>query len=198
MENDLKMLLYFCRLAFERRLVFGSGGNISVRNGKNILVTPAGYSIGSLTGDVISKMDMDGVLLEGAKPSKETVMHLECYRRRDDVNAIVHVHPTYAVAVSCLKELDYECAMPIYTPGYNVSVGRLQVVGYAPPGSRELAEMAADVLSRRNSVMLANHGIVTVGSGLQSAYNIAEEIEGNAHQYWLLGNNGRALPQLKD
>jgi len=198
LKNDLETLLYFCRLAFERRLVCGSGGNISVRSGKYILITPTGYSIGALTGDVISKMEMDGALLGGGKPSKEFGMHLACYHCRNDVNAIVHVHPTYAVAVSCLKDSDCECAMPIYTAGYNARVGKLPIVQYAPPGSAELAAMTADIISQRDSVMLANHGIVTVGSELQSAYNIAEEIEENAHQYWLLGSSGRVLPASKD
>ena len=133
-----------------------------MRSGKYILITPTVYSIGALTGDVISKMEMDGALLGGGKPSKEFGMHLACYHCRNDVNAIVHVHPTYAVAVSCLKDSDCECAMPIYTAGYNARVGKLPIVQYAPPGSAELAAMTADIISQRDSVMLANHGIVTV------------------------------------
>jgi ribulose-5-phosphate 4-epimerase/fuculose-1-phosphate aldolase len=194
LKNDIETLLYYCRLAFDRRLIYGSGGNISVRSGEYFLITPTGYSLGALTENIISKIDMDGNLLGGEKPSKESGMHLACYKRRNDVNAIVHVHPTYAVAVSCLKDLDCGCVMPIYTAGYNARVGKLPIIKYAPPGSAELAAMTADIISRRNSVMLANHGIVTVGSDLHSAYGIAEEIEQNAHQYWLLGNNGRALP----
>jgi Ribulose-5-phosphate 4-epimerase and related epimerases and aldolases len=197
MSDTTRLLLEFCRRAHDKNFVSGSGGNISVRDGDDILITPTGRNLGLLTEQDIVRMRPDGSVVGGGKPSQEWRMHCLCYARRD-VESVVHVHSVHVSAVSCM-ELDPVCAMPVYTPGYSVRVGKLPVVPYYRPGSEDLAAAVAPIIAGtpsfpgRNSVLLANHGMLSVGPSLEKAFNLTEEIEENAQIFLLLGRGGRAL-----
>lgn len=195
MSNILavKKLVDLCHHVHDRGMVSGSGGNISFRMGEDYLITPTGRSLGFINENEIVKLNSDGTYDGNIKPSKEYLMHLNCYKERPECNVVVHVHSVYAVAVSCLQELDWECAMPIFTPGYALRVGKLPVVPYFRPGSANLADVVKNVISSRNSVLLANHGFVTVGATAEEAMGIAEEIEENAKLFLLLKNNANPL-----
>lgn len=188
--------LELCHSFHRRGFVSGTGGNVSVRCGKQFLITPSGVSLRSLRKDDLVLLSQDGTFFckQAHLPSKEWRMHLECYQR-SDVNAVVHVHSTYATAVSCLKELDPGCAMPVYTPGYGLRVGALKAVAYERPGSEELARLAGQVIRTSNSVIMKNHGILAVGAALTQAADLIEEIEENAHLMLLLGQVGNALTE---
>ena len=161
-----------------------------------IVITPTGESLGTLREEDLAAIDFDGSPLGAGKPSKEWRMHSSCYRRTD-VNVVFHVHSIYSVAVSCLKQLDLDCAMPIYTPGYAVRVGRLPAVPYFPAGSAELAEKVSDVIATRDSVLLANHGVLAVGSSFDQAFNYLDEIESNARLHLILNGHGTALDEAQ-
>ena len=104
-------LVNLARSLFERGYSVGGAGNISVRLGNNrFLVTPTGSALGRLKSDDLSVLDLDGNLLEGKKPSKESVFHLAMYQRNPECNAIVHLHSTYLTALSCLENLNPENA----------------------------------------------------------------------------------------
>lgn len=186
-------LVGVCHKVHDRGMVSGSGGNISVRIGDHVLITPTGRALGALKPEELVKTDLQGNVLGPGKPSKEHYLHLACYLERPEITTVVHVHSVYAVAVSCLRNLDFSVTMPVYTPGYRVRVGHLPCVSYYKPGSPELARSVREVIKTRNSVLLANHGVVTVGTALEEALNIAEEIEENAHLTLLLGERGRPL-----
>jgi 3-dehydro-4-phosphotetronate decarboxylase len=160
--------------------------------GDRIVITPTGGCLGTLREEDLAAIDFSGSLIGAAKPSKEWRMHLSCYRRAD-VNAVFHVHSIYSVAISCLKQIDLACAMPIYTPGYAVRVGRLPAVPYLPAGSAELAEKVGDVIATRDSVLLANHGVLAVGSSFAQAFNCLDEIESNARLHAILAGRGTVL-----
>ena len=106
---------------------------------------------------------------------------------------ILHLHSLYATAVSCLKTLNREQAIPIFTPGYGKRVGALPAVAYMRPGSQGLAEEVSAVIAERNSVLLQNHGMVVAGETVEQALGLAEEIEAEARMYLLLGERGREL-----
>jgi ribulose-5-phosphate 4-epimerase/fuculose-1-phosphate aldolase len=193
-EFSVRKFLRFCQMIQEKGLVSGSGGNVSYRTDDGgVMITPTGRSFEMLGEDDIVVMDMEGGSSHPLKPSKEYLLHTCCYRVRPEIRCVVHVHSVYVVALSCLKNLDYQCAAPVYTPGYGARVGELEALPYMEPGSPELAGRVKDVITRRNSVLLANHGLVTVGENCEKALNLAEEIEENAQLYFLLKDEGRDL-----
>jgi ribulose-5-phosphate 4-epimerase/fuculose-1-phosphate aldolase len=193
-SNDIESFLQLCHRVYEKDLVRGAGGNVSIRAGDRILISPTGRCLGVVDeGDVV-QLALDGTVVGAGQPSKEWQMHLGCYRR-EDVRAVVHVHSAYAVGVACLKDLDRDCAMPVYSPGYAVRVGKLPAVSYMPPGSQELASSVAAAIAGRNSVLLVNHGVVAVGTSADQAFDIAEEIEENARLHFILDGRGRALDE---
>lgn len=142
-------------------------------------------------------MDGSYTCPNGGIPSKEWRMHLACYRARPDVSALVHVHSSNAVAVSCMKDADSSCAIPVYTPGYSMRVGELPILPYMTPGSVELCDHVFPLIAERNSVLLANHGPLAVGRSMEEALNIIEEIEDEAKLFLLLGDRGIAMTKAQ-
>ncbi|MDR2604716.1 MAG: class II aldolase/adducin family protein [Desulfovibrio sp.] len=194
--NDFEQrqkLLQLCGQVCAKGLVCGSGGNISIRCGGDILITPTGRNLGALSENDMVRMRPDGSVYGGCVPSRELHMHCRCYARAD-VACVVHVHSAYATALACLP-LDPLCAVPVYTPGYAMSVGKLPVLPYLRPGSEDLADMAGKVIAGRNSVLLAKHGVLTVGNNTEQALNIAEEIEENARIFFILAGRGSGLTE---
>ncbi|HWP50656.1 MAG TPA: class II aldolase/adducin family protein, partial [Clostridia bacterium] len=195
-EKVVSVFIDMCRRIHALGFVSGPGGNISMRCDDAIMITPSGYSLGSIHKNDVIYLSMDGRWHSGAdvKPSKEWRMHLGCYQR-EDVNAVVHVHSVYAVAASCLKNANPACALPIYTPGYGTRVGKLPMLPYMLPGSEALAQQVIPVIQVRNSVLMANHGTLAVGSTLETAFNLVDEIEENAKLRFILGDEGVALSE---
>jgi ribulose-5-phosphate 4-epimerase/fuculose-1-phosphate aldolase len=191
----LREFLHLCRQVYDKGFVSGSGGNISARIGNNFIITPTGRNIGTLVEKDIVRMSFSGNVLGEGNPSKEWRMHCRCYER-DDVAWVVHAHTIYATAVSCLP-VDSNCAMPVFTPGYSVRVGKLPVAPYLRPGSEELAEWTGKVIAARNSLLMANHGLITVGGTAEQALNLTEEIESNARLFFILSGRGAAMTEAQ-
>lgn len=189
-EEKLHHLINVSHQAYLKGFTGGSGGNVSIRDGEYFYVSSTGTFLGSLVQEDFSCMDMEGNIIKGGKPSKEYVMHLECYRRRPDIQCIFHLHPLYSIAATCRPNIDYSCGMPVYTPGYALRINDIPVIPYFTPGSLELALKVAAVLEKRDSVLLQNHGVVVAGKDPSSVFGIAEEIEENAHISVILGNQG--------
>ena len=162
---------------YRRGLSPGSSGNISVRMEDNWLVTPTNSSLGNLNPGNLSKLDWDGNLISGEKPSKEAFLHLAMYRKRPQSGAIVHLHSTFAAAVSCLDGLDSQSCIPPITPYFVMRVGKLPLLPYYRPGDKSLAQEIEKYATKHSSVLLANHGPVVAGTDLKSAMYAAEELE---------------------
>ena len=179
-------IVEFGRSLFERGLSAGSSGNISVRLHDGWLLTPTNASLGRLDPATLSKLDWDGRLLSGERPSKEAFLHRAMYHGRDSANAIVHLHSTHSAAVSCMCGLKHDDCIPPLTPYFVMKIGRLPLVPYHRPGDPELAG-AIGVLARKHAaVLLANHGPVVSGSSLEAAVYAAEELEETAKLFLLL------------
>ncbi|MCB9947782.1 MAG: aldolase [Rhodospirillaceae bacterium] len=176
----------FGRSIFRRGLTFGSTGNISVRVDEGWLMTPTGSSLGDLDPAAISKLDGQGNHLSGDKPTKEAFLHLAMYGERPKAGAIVHLHSTHSVAVSCLADIDPANVLPPITAYYVMRVGTLPLVGYYPPGDLDLARAVREMASRHHAVLLANHGPVVAGVSLDDAVYATEELEETAKLYLLL------------
>lgn len=181
-----ELIVEFGRSLFERGLTAGSSGNISVRLHDGWLLTPTNASLGRLDPARLSKLDWDGLLLSGERPSKEAFLHRAMYHGRDSANAIVHLHSTHSAAVSCMCGLKHDDCIPPLTPYFVMKIGRLPLVPYHRPGDPELAG-AMGVLARKHAaVLLANHGPVVSGSSLEAAVYAAEELEETAKLFLLL------------
>jgi ribulose-5-phosphate 4-epimerase/fuculose-1-phosphate aldolase len=179
---------------FARGLTAGSSGNISVRHGDGWLMTPTGSSLGRLDPAQLSKIVPDGRLVSGDPPTKESFLHRVMYEERPETGAVVHLHSTHSVAVSCLAEIDPADALPPITAYYVMRVGRLPLVPYFRPGDLALAEAVRGFAGKHHAVLLANHGPVVAGSDLDAAVNAIEELEETAKLYLLLrGSKTRYL-----
>lgn len=180
-------MVNLARSLFERGYTVGGAGNLSVRlDAQRILVTPTGSSLGRLNAEKLSVLDLDGNLLSGDKPSKESVFHLAMYRKNPDCNAIVHLHSTYLTALSCLENLDSKNAMQAFTPYYVMRVGKLPVIPYYKPGDVNIARELGERALSGKAFLLANHGVVVTGKNLVDAVDNTEELEETAKLYFLL------------
>lgn len=171
---------------FARGLTAGSSGNISVRIDEGWLMTPTGSTLGRLDPARLSKLDHAGRLVAGDPPTKESFLHRVMYQERAKTGAVVHLHSTHSVAVSCLAEIDPADVLPPITAYYVMRVGRLPLVPYFRPGDHALAEAVRGFAGRHHAVLLANHGPVVAGSDLDSALNAIEELEETAKLFLLL------------
>jgi len=180
----------FGRSMFERGLSFGSAGNLSMRIEGGWLMTPTNVSLGRLDPARLSKLDDQGKHVGGDAPTKESLLHLAMYGARRSAGAVVHLHATHSVAVSCLDGIDPEDALPPITAYYVMRVGKLKLLPYFPPGDPTLAEAVGAVAAKHSAVLLANHGPIVAGTSLEAAVNAAEELEETAKLFLML--QGRA------
>ena len=180
---------------FDRGLTFGSTGNISARlSTGEIIMTPTNESLGSLAPERLSRFSAQGVWESGEKPTKEAFLHQCMYCKRMETGAVVHLHSTYAVAVSICADVDPNDVLPPLTAYYVMRVGKLPLVPYYPPGDRLLAEAVSEAAERSHAVLLANHGPVVAGKTLDEAQYATEELEETAKLFLLLqGRRCRAL-----
>jgi len=171
---------------FARRLTFGRTGNLSVRDGADIVITPTGASLGALDPDQLSVIDVQGRHVDGPKPSKEAFLHAAVYRARPDEGAVIHLHSTYSVAVSCLDGLPEDDVLPPLTAYYVMRVGALPLLPYHAPGDASLEPLAERAARRHHGFLLANPGPVVAGADLAAAADAVEELEETARLFLLL------------
>jgi 3-dehydro-4-phosphotetronate decarboxylase len=175
-------------------LAHGATGNISVRLDDGLLVTPTNSRLGRLDPARIARLDREGRHIGGDQPSKEAFLHQCVYEMRPGAQAIVHLHSTYSVAISCLAGLDENDVLPPLTAYYIMRVGKLPLVPYFPPGDTRLAAAVRPVAAGHPAVLLANHGPVVAGKSLDAAVGAIEELEATAKLFLLLqGQSVRPL-----
>ena len=195
-ENQLREQICKCgQSLFNRGLTFGSAGNISARlPDGGWLMTPTNASLGELDPEKLSKIDALGNHIGGEKPTKEAFLHRVMYSKRAKCEAVVHLHSTHSVAVSCLHGLDHHNCLPPLTAYYVMRVGQLALVPYYPPGDESLALAVENLATDHHAVLLANHGPVVSGTSLSTALYAIEELEETAKLFLLLrGSETRPL-----
>lgn len=189
-ETERKQIVEYGKKLIESNLTKGTGGNISVffRKEKLMAITPSGIDYFKLLPEDIVIMDLDGKVVDGKqKPSSEYSMHKIFYERREDINAMVHVHSTYSTTLACMNwELPAVHYLVAISGGRNVRCAE-----YATFGTSELAENAFQAMENRFAVFLANHGLLTGAKDLPNAFNKAEEIEFCAEIYYRTTAVGR-------
>jgi 3-dehydro-4-phosphotetronate decarboxylase len=189
MSEEAERREEICRLGasiFARGLTSGSSGNLSVRIADGWLMTPTNASLGALDPARLSKLDDAGRLVGGAAPTKESFLHRVMYEERAKTGAVIHLHSTHSVAVSCLADIDPADVLPPITAYYVMRVGRLPLVPYFRPGDMALAEAVRGFAGKHHAVLLANHGPVVAAASLDAAANAIEELEETAKLFLLL------------
>jgi len=190
-SNARKEIVRWGKELYDQGLVKGSGGNLSIRiDDSTVLMTPTGWFLGHMTEECLSKLDLDGNLLDGEKPTKEVPLHLDVYRERPNVRAVCHTHSLYATAYA--SSVEDGTLMPVYTPSVAAKVGPILVTGFALPGSEELGENVRKGIRASNGTLLSNHGVVAVGENMTAAVSVANEIENNAMLHFI--SHGQAVP----
>lgn len=152
----------------ERGLVVGPGGNTSVRLGNMVYMKASGVSFEYAEENDYIGVDLNtGEVKEGnKKPTSELWLHLECYKRRDDISAVVHTHPPFSIAYAFQNE-----TLKPFTPDMVALIGSdIPVIEYVVPGGKEFADAVGKIIKNYNGVLIKNHGLVTVGANLREAY----------------------------
>lgn len=175
MYDDVSKLIEVCNNLYDKQLVSGKSGNVSIRLGDYIAITPTLKSINELDEEDIVLVDFNFNTLSNGKPSSEVGMHLEIYKKRPDVNAIIHTHAPYATgfAFSDKKIKRLEGFGQIKKP-YIASIE------YEKPGTENLALSASNAIKEEDILILKNHGVICVGENLKETESLAVFIEESA------------------
>jgi L-fuculose-phosphate aldolase len=186
-----KELAEFSRRSFNRGLVSGAGGNISVRipGTDRVLITPTNVSLGDVVPEINLLVGIDGTILENPfdlKPSKETGFHLVVYRLRPDVGAVCHVHPPYATAYS-IKEKP----LPLVTVNSRLILQEVPCIDCAVPGSQDLCDFVHGGIAQYphiKALLMKEHGILALGPDLTTAFCISDLVEDTAKIAFITDN----------
>jgi len=175
--KEKERVAYFMRRLYEQKLTTTSGGNISLRVGERVLITPSQTDKALMRMESIGSVFLDGrVLSSRFKASMETKMHLAIYNKRPDVKAIVHGHPIFATSFAIAGE-------KVFTSMAGESravLGEPVFAKYALMGTEELADTVATASQKGNAILMENHGVITVGETLLQAYDRMEVLEASA------------------
>ena len=170
----------------------GSAGNVSVRSGAGFIITPTGLAYEESTAADMVAMAMDGSPSGARKPSSEWRFHRDIYAARPEAGAIIHTHAPFATSLACM-ELD--------VPPFHYMIARfggadLRCARYATFGSQALSDAVLEALRDRSACLMAHHGMVVFGGGLEQALALAVELEGLCEQFWRVLQLGtpRLLP----
>ncbi|HVM70667.1 MAG TPA: class II aldolase/adducin family protein [Anaerolineales bacterium] len=195
--NELALrneLIRINRIVAERGLIRSSDGNISARlDQERLLVSPSGVYKSAMRPEDLIIIDMDGKVREAKEelhPTSETLMHLEAYRQRPDINAVIHAHPPFSTALTISGR-----PFPVeYIPEVLIALGEVPTADYATPGTQGLADSIHDLILQHNCILLSHHGSLTVGSTLEEALVAVERMEHAAYTLWISQAFGAPIP----
>lgn len=167
-------LVEIAKRMYDRNMNAALGGNVSIRQGDAVIITPSGVNKGFMAELDLITVDLEGNRLYGnGVASSEAKMHYEIYRERPDVAAIIHAHPPFAVGFA----LAHRDLPDNLLPETTIVLGHVPCLPYTTPSTVELARQVAEALRERNAAIMANHGAITVGKDLEEAYNRMELLE---------------------
>ncbi len=192
MESILQELIQIGKKMYEKQYIVATEGNLSCRIDQDqILTTASGACKGELSEDDLVFVDMDGRPVRGnRKPSTEIAMHLEVYRQREDVKAVVHAHPPYTLAlVLSGVRLDQP-----FLPESALILGAVPVIPYARPSTMEVPESIRPFINKTDVMVLDRHGSLTVGKSLREAFYKLEFLEHDSKILWLARQSGPVSP----
>ncbi len=179
------------RYMYDRQMVNTYEGNVSIRKGDRVFVTPGGISKGKVKARMIVEMDLDGNVVCGKyQPSSEVKLHLEIYRLRNDITSVIHNHSPYATAFAIARK-------PVVTKAYPemiVLFDKIPLIEYGTPGTKEVYTGIKKYIDKTDTFLLANHGLVAGGKNIWDAFNKVESIEKTAKTLVIAGLLGGEHP----
>lgn len=182
----------------QKGLVVGPGGNTSVRDRDVMWISPSGYALDEVEDENWVAVDIDtGKSLHATlRPSSEIAMHLFIYRKRQDVNAVIHTHPPITIGII---SAGYDEIPPMF-PDYVALMGKVPCIEYVTPCSVELAESVINVLKNPayNALLMKNHGLITLGNHVKQAYYRTELVEDSARVFWIAKSVGTPRPLTQE
>ncbi|RKL66214.1 class II aldolase [Salipaludibacillus neizhouensis] len=166
MSNVKKELEIYAHKIVDSGLVVGAGGNLSMRDGDNMYISPSGFDLREISEIDWVKVDINtGEVYGDLKPSSELEMHLECFRKNPDISSVLHAHPSYSVAVSSSgKEI------PPMFPDFPAMVKNITYIDYVIPTTDVLAKAISKVVNDHQVIVMRNHGVLTTGKTMKEAY----------------------------
>ncbi len=193
-ELRQRIVEFGCKM-YDAKLVRDTQGNISIfdENSGYIVITPTSIPYKTRRPEDICVVDREHRLIEGTcPPTSEIALHMVFYQKRPDIRAVVHSHPLYSTAIGVIGEAE----MPVVLNEAAFHLGAaLPVVGYARPGTEELATITVEATGSGVGAIMAHHGLVTVGSSIISAYNATLAAEETAQVIILARSmSGRVIP----
>ncbi|GAA0291780.1 L-fuculose-phosphate aldolase [Gracilibacillus halotolerans] len=186
MENVKTILSEYGKKLVTSGLVVGAGGNLSMRDGDYMYISPSGFDLQDIQDEDWVKVNIaTGEVLSELKPSSELHMHLQCFRKRDDINSVLHAHPSYSVGVSSTgKEI------PSMFPDFPAMIKNIKYLDYMIPTTNILADAVGDVIHETDVVVMRNHGVLTVGTSMKEAYFFMQLTEEAAKVYTISSSVG--------
>ncbi len=180
-EDIFKDIIYWAGRTYKADMVPATSGNISRFEDNIIYMSKSGVCLGDMGYEDIAELDINNNVLNGIKPSSERLMHIEIYKKRADIRAIIHIHCPYATAFAvCHKNMN----KPIL-PEFIYNFGNIPSAKYALPSSYELAnEIAEYFIKGHNAVLMENHGLVVGAGSLKEAFYHCESIQAYAKTYF--------------
>ncbi|WP_242945167.1 class II aldolase/adducin family protein [Oribacterium sp. C9] len=183
MKYERQQIVDYCKKMTVDHLTSGTGGNISIFDPLTgfMAISPSGINYFETKQEDIVIMTLDGQIVEGKRrPSSEHNLHIALYKKKIDISSIVHTHSMYGIVLSTLnlpiKAVDYILA--------DAGATEVPVAPYATFGTEELAQSVANTIGEGRACLMANHGMVTCGKDIESAYNLARECEWIAEIQW--------------
>lgn len=166
-KEIITKIIQFGKMMGDKNYTPGYSGNISMRANNNIAITVSGSANGYLKEEDLTLMDFEGnSLCEGKKPSSEKKLHIEFYKQREDINAIIHVHSPF---LSSFASSGKDLTLPVMAENV-FYFGEIPLAEYALPSSDKLVENTAKYFKTHDAVLMANHGFIIGGSSLEDAY----------------------------
>lgn len=173
-----KKIIKTGKLLYKKNLTVGTSGNISIKTKDGILITASGTRLGNLKEEDIILIDSEsGKEITKGKASSEKMLHVEIYKQRPDIKAVIHTHPVYLTTFAA-------CHKPLNEPIMSENIlyfEDIPVAEYAMPSSSELVEKTMKYLKNRDVVIMANHGAIAVADNMEHAFSKIETAEYYAH-----------------
>ncbi len=178
-QRRTELLNATCHLV-ELGLNRGASGNASVRDGDGMLITPSALLVSQMTLESMVRMDLQGKVLQGGKPSSEWRFHRDILVSRPEINAVIHTHSTFATTIACLRRDVPAVHYMIALAGGDT----IRCTPYSVFGEQELSDHALEALQGRKACLLGNHGMIALGKDLDDALAVAVEVEFLCEIYW--------------
>lgn len=179
-QESRQQLLAASRRLVELGLNRGTAGNASIRHADGMLITPSALPVAEMTTDSMVRMDLEGKVLQGGKPSSEWRFHRDIFVARPEIGAVLHMHSTFATTIACLGK-------DVPAVHYHIAIAggdSIRCTPYTIFGEQNLSDLALEALHDRKACLLGNHGMIALGKDLADALSVAQEVEYLCEIYW--------------